>query len=361
MSRMGRVRRSKIPAAAAVAMRNGVGKPAWPASGIANGSLPKLPSGEMVETASSPKPSRLRPQAPVINLMVTSVPPANPAQSDDIDEMRRDDVSVPPVDLDTGFFSGAATSSEASFEVDARDPRAAMKLTFAAAKRRAHLAKYVTAAVGLASALCVAALVKSSLARSHEELRPQRSSFAAQAAGATLPALNAAPTTEPLPSRPLVANSAPADSAAPAERDTPAVDQPAPSPGASAPAFAQGAIDPTPLQPVATAEPLRAFATVDSAKAPATVDSPIDPKVVEKVASDEKAKSRSALERGNMSQAIAAGERSVASDSTDAEAWLILGAAYQQKGDARNAVRCFKACVAQGKRGPRNECAAMLR
>jgi Flp pilus assembly protein TadD len=59
--------------------------------------------------------------------------------------------------------------------------------------------------------------------------------------------------------------------------------------------------------------------------------------------------------------AIEAGERSVQLDPTDGEAWLILGAAYQTKGDAKEARRCYKSCVEQGKRGPRNECAAMLR
>jgi Tfp pilus assembly protein PilF len=86
-----------------------------------------------------------------------------------------------------------------------------------------------------------------------------------------------------------------------------------------------------------------------------------DPKTAAKEAANEKAKSRGALERGNMTGAIASGERSVAIDPADAEAWLILGAAYQQKGDAKNAVRSFKACVSQGKRGPTSDCAAMLR
>ena len=46
-------------------------------------------------------------------------------------------------------------------------------------------------------------------------------------------------------------------------------------------------------------------------------------------------------------------------DPTDGEAWLILGAAYQEKGDMKNARRSYKACLEQGKRGPKYECAAM--
>jgi Flp pilus assembly protein TadD len=78
-------------------------------------------------------------------------------------------------------------------------------------------------------------------------------------------------------------------------------------------------------------------------------------------AKKEKALCRVALERGRLTEAVEAGERAVALDPTDGEAWLILGAAYQSKGNSKDARRCYKSCVQEGKRGPRNECAAMLR
>jgi Flp pilus assembly protein TadD len=78
-------------------------------------------------------------------------------------------------------------------------------------------------------------------------------------------------------------------------------------------------------------------------------------------AGKEKTAARIALERGRLGVAIEAGERSVALDASDGEAWLILGAAYQEKGNAKDARRCYRACVEQAKRGPRGECAAMLR
>jgi Flp pilus assembly protein TadD len=68
-----------------------------------------------------------------------------------------------------------------------------------------------------------------------------------------------------------------------------------------------------------------------------------------------------ALDRGKAAEAIEAGERSVALDPTDGDAWLILGAAYQQRGSAAEARRCFASCVRLGTRGPRSECAALLR
>ncbi|MDP9152343.1 MAG: tetratricopeptide repeat protein, partial [Myxococcota bacterium] len=94
-----------------------------------------------------------------------------------------------------------------------------------------------------------------------------------------------------------------------------------------------------------------------SGAASATELSAPDPRAAAKA----KTAATSALERGNLAAAVEAGERSVALDPTDGEAWLILGAAYQQKGDTRGAVRSFKACLQQGKRGPKSECAAMLR
>jgi Flp pilus assembly protein TadD len=51
----------------------------------------------------------------------------------------------------------------------------------------------------------------------------------------------------------------------------------------------------------------------------------------------------------------------VALDPTDAESWLILGAAYQQQGNDKDARRCFGACIQKANRGPKRECAAMLR
>jgi len=60
-------------------------------------------------------------------------------------------------------------------------------------------------------------------------------------------------------------------------------------------------------------------------------------------------------------KAVDAGEKSVALDPTDGEAWLMLGAAYQSMGKTAEARRSFSSCVAEGKKGPIGECRAMLR
>ena len=76
---------------------------------------------------------------------------------------------------------------------------------------------------------------------------------------------------------------------------------------------------------------------------------------------EEKNACRKALERGKVDLAIEAGARSVAGDPTDAEAWLLLGSAYQDKGKWTDAVRVYRMCVRAAKRGPVHECAAMLK
>jgi hypothetical protein len=78
-------------------------------------------------------------------------------------------------------------------------------------------------------------------------------------------------------------------------------------------------------------------------------------------AQDAKRIAQSELEKGHSKAAIAAGERSVALDPTDAEAWLILGAGYDQRAAYADARRCFKECVRTATHGPRGECAALLR
>jgi hypothetical protein len=222
-----------------------------------------------------------------------------------------DDLSVPPMgDLDAAFFDRPVTHDH-DLEPEAPDPRLAMKMAPGVARRRAHLARYVKGAVAVASMLCVAAFLKAAVARGRTETREAREAprtttvISAAAAPAPAPEPAAAPAPAPAP--------APEPAAAPAPAPTPSpASAPAPEPSAETAAQARAA-------------------------------------------------SQAALERGKVGVAIAAGERAVALDPTDGNAWLILGAAYQQKGAMKDARRCYKACVDEGKRGPRGECAAMLR
>jgi tetratricopeptide (TPR) repeat protein len=79
-----------------------------------------------------------------------------------------------------------------------------------------------------------------------------------------------------------------------------------------------------------------------------------------KTAAQEKRDCQVFLDRGAFGKAVEAGQRSVAVDPSDGEAWLLLGAAYQSLGRAGDAKRSFSACLKQGKKGPLAECKAML-
>ena len=253
----------------------------------------------------------------------------------------RDDCSYPPVDLDTHFFDGTDRNSDPDLDHEEHDPRMRLKRTPEVAARRAEMQKYVKIAVAAASALCLAAVVKVSLARGHGDDSPRPSSASVTAVAP--PAETAVPQAAP---------------PAPAPRpvaETQAAAAPAPAPAPSAPPPADTTTAKTETAPPPAAPP--AASTAEATPAPAADAPPAQPDPV--AAAKAKTASRNFLERGKNADAIEAGEKSVALDPTDGEAWLILGAAYQAKGDMKNARRSYKACIEEGKRGPRGECMAM--
>lgn len=87
-------------------------------------------------------------------------------------------------------------------------------------------------------------------------------------------------------------------------------------------------IEANPVEPAPAAEPAKPVVTGD--------------------AKEEKAKAKAALDKGKVADAIEAGERAVALDETDSEAWLLLGAAYQEKGDLPEMRRAYKSCLEKG-------------
>lgn len=290
------------------------------------------PALEAVESVPANTPSEPPPPAPAAKSPMpasgTTETPLAFAAKEPLPLPEREDSSFPPVDLDSHFFDATRTETDESHE---RDPRMVLKLGPEAARRRAQFQKYVKIAVAAASVLCLAALVKGAVARNHDEPAPRRASAAVIApAPAPPPVQTAAPALEEVP--------------APPEQQPAAAE-----PQAAAPTAApteQAAPDPAPSAAEAQAAPT----TTDTAEAPAP-----DPKEAAKA----KRASQAALERGKIAAAIEAGEQSVSLDPTDAEAWLILGAAYQEKGDQKNARRSFKSCLEQSKRGPKWECAQM--
>lgn len=183
-------------------------------------------------------------------------------------------------------------------------------------ERRQRFSRYVRWAVSGAAVVCLAALARTALV-SHRA--PNVSAGAAMAA-VQVQAVPATKVPEAVVAAPV---------AAPESVQAPKVDVPAKveEPAAAVPAKVE-----------------------DTKPAPG-----------DKTALQEKTDARRNLERGKLAEAIEAGERSVALDPQDGEAWLLLGAAYQEKGKSAEARRCYKACLSEGKRGPLGECRAMLR
>lgn len=233
---------------------------------------------------------------------------------------REDEVSIPPAGdlspippegVEHPFFNAPHRTSQPSFgDIDFRDPRYVRLMSASARARRAELTRYVKGAVAVAGVLCLVALARVGLhldGPGHDG----EGSLVAQASG-SLPSLTGA----------VVPTEAP-----PAQPSTPAA-----SPVTAA------AVLPTPAPPVPSV-------------------APPDPKTLLARKQD----ARNALDRNQPARAIEAGEAIVAADPSDAEAWLLLGAAYQQQGNWDSARRAFASCLRQGRRGPIGECRAMLR
>lgn len=98
--------------------------------------------------------------------------------------------SVPPVgDLDARFFAESTSEVWLSHELELRDPRFVRKMTANVARRRAHLARYVVGVVGVAVALCLAALIKSAVPVGGDESRPHPAAQMAMPAGEPPPGI----------------------------------------------------------------------------------------------------------------------------------------------------------------------------
>jgi tetratricopeptide (TPR) repeat protein len=278
-----------------------------------------------------------------------------------------DEPSVPPAsDLDVGFFERDPFHA-LDLDPDVHVTRHAL---FAAAQaRRAHLARYVKGAVAFSTALCVAALMKAAFMGSGAEpidLASASPPLVAEprAASARVQETTSIAAAEPASGRADEARIVPPPQVSAAGDDArPELAEPL-APAASASVEPKGSE--TPVEPTTpTSAPSAPPTPPAAAKPPPPAGSPPPTTPARRpdgpTAAQLREASRFALERGRLGDSVAAGERAVALDPADAEAWLVLGAAYQQRGDATNARRCYKACVDQARRGPRSECASLLR
>ncbi len=222
-------------------------------------------------------------------------------------------------------------------------------------ERRRYLMRYVAGAVSVAGVIGLAAIVRMTIARDASAAGNPR---ATSAIAASLPAAALAePTRAPdslaasddpraAAANPTVAANLPVAADPAGATDPPAV--------ADSPAAAQPPTPAAAVEPAAADAPAAAVAESPPPNAQAAADSRL-------AAANAKKESQRALDRGRLADSIEAGEESVAIDPTDADAWLILGAAYQQQGHFADARRCFASCAQQAKRGSRGECGALLR
>lgn len=265
-----------------------------------------------------------------------TVPVSEPSRADAADgdpPVDPDEVSIPPVgDVEAEqFFSEGDLGKHLAHEPEdeepmwtAEDERAARRTTPHVVARRERFMRYTKWAVAAGAIVCLAAIGRAAISRAPAaEIDAKNAAFAARAPE-------------------------PAKAPEPAQAVAPEPVKAAPEPVKAAPEPVQAAPAP---EPVKTAAPEKAAA-------------PEAPKAAEPAklsAGALKAQARALLERGNAGGAIGAGEKAVAADPADGEAWLILGAAYQERGNLAQAQRCYSACVKQGARGPIGECRAMLR
>ena len=146
----------------------------------------------------------------------------------------------------------------------------------------------------------------------------------------------------------------PAASAALVAAPMPEPTPPPPSPTPPPPA-------PTPPPPAPTPQPAPAPVAAPPAPAAAAPAPVVAPPAPATDARTVKQMALRAFERGDVGAALRAGQLAVELDPGDAQAWLVLGAAQQQRGQVAAAKKTFRDCVKQARRGPRDECLALSR
>jgi hypothetical protein len=296
-----------------------------PADGRAAEARPEAkPPAELVTTTADAAP--VAPVTPAVPAGVAPVvaeaapvaarpPPAEVAVSDDVAESF---FSAPPVTHALPLTDdGAPPDPTAEVRRRARSE--------SGLARRRDLGRYVTGAVAVCFMICAAAAVRAATGggNARDEATSSRPSYQ--------PAAAPPPTT------------------ALAVADPPAV---APS--------AAAVVDPPSAEPAVSAEPAAPVPAKAEADPKAEAADPA-PSADPAEARADKKSAQHALDRGDAVTAIDAARRSVEGDPSDAETWLILGAAYMQRGSYRDARESFASCVHDATHGPKSECRALLR
>jgi hypothetical protein len=220
-------------------------------------------------------------------------------------------------------ISGSLAPLAGDIEMD--EPKAAAPDPSLLSDRRARLRKIVTIVVGGASALAAFVLVKAMLTR-HAQAAPVSASLNSFGPVVASIEMNPKPAATSVVGEtaetPPVAAAAAAEPAEVAEVRIEVFDEPAeqaPAPKANAPAPASAP---------------RANTKMDA---------------------------RRFLAAGKLKEAVSAARAALAAEPTDAETYLLLGAALQDTGHWEESMIVFASCVQNAKRGPLGDCRALSR
>lgn len=242
----------------------------------------------------------------------------SPAKAPPLSESSEEDVFF----AHDGQMSGSLAPLTGDVETD--EPRHAAPEPALLSDRRARLRKIVTIVVGGASLLAAFVLVKAMLTP-HAHVAPVSASLDTFGPVVASIDMNPKPAAGPSGAHsddPSVAAAAPAEVPevrievfdGPAEQEQPA---PAAAPAPKAPA--------APIPP----------------RAPTKMDA------------------RRLLAAGKLKEAVTAARAALAAEPTDAETYLLLGAALQDTGRWEESMIVFASCVQNAKRGPLGDCRAL--
>jgi trimeric autotransporter adhesin len=229
-------------------------------------------------------------------------------------------------------------------EPDEIDHRARILHSEPVRQKRAVRTRYVAIALGALSVLALGAGYK----------RWQGSAVSVSSAAVVVPPPSAAVTQAAVTSASSMLTSALVVQSATAQAS---VAPPDVSPSAAMTGAPSASATVTAASAAASAS---ASASTSAEPAP-SASSGLDEAEKRKEAAKAKRKAQGFLEGGAYAKAIDEAKKSTELDPTDGEAWLILGAAYQEKGQGAEARKAYAACLKEGKRGPKGDCAAMLR
>jgi hypothetical protein len=225
-------------------------------------------------------------------------------------------------------------------------------------ERRARMRRVVSWIVGAAAVLTTLVSVKALLTRSKPHVIDTAMSSTHQSvASIAMPDESAAPPS-PSPAEALAASS---PTPAPSPDPLAAAPSPTSDPAASPTACSSSSAASPPPEPIAQLTPPPA---TDSPTAAPTAPTEIAP--AETAASAEprapapsKSDVRRLIERGKIRDGVTAARATLEADPSDAETYLLLGAALQELGQWKESMVVFGQCVEQATVGPKSECRAL--